>query len=405
MKHISLFSGIEGFSIAAELAGWTNIVSCEINPFGSAISKHYWPDAYHHDDIKTLNYGTINIELTRRFGVDWKNDGIIITGGFPCQPFSVAGKRKGTEDERHLWPEMLRVIREVKPTWVVGENVFGIVNWSGGLVFEQVQSDLEAEGYEVQPYVLPACGVNAPHRRDRVWFVGHRIDADTRLFGQEIGQKQSMGFEQLREERDVADTDSNGHELREHREDRQSQGEGEDEFGERERIRANIGGIGEQRDAPYTEIEQSKSEQFGQRIISEQGTRKFRGDDSAMGYGGIVADTMRRRQPGEKHGEAQPRFFAEEGFFDNWRNFPTQPPVRRGNDGLSESMVRAYFVENSGGVLTEKEIDRLVQSTFSKFYKEAIKSFGNAIVPQVAYQIFRAINEYTIYRNESRNGI
>ena len=371
MKHISLFSGIEGFSIAAELAGWTNIVSCEINPFGSAISKHYWPDAYHHDDIKTLNYDTIDIELTRRFGVDWKNDGIIITGGFPCQPYSLAGKRKGTEDERHLWPEMFRVIREVKPTWVVGENVFGIVNWSGGLVFEQVQSDLEAEGYEVQPYVLPACGVNAPHRRDRVWFVAYSESNRNRreLFRLERQDDSKWKPEKCREN-DLQYRDN--------------------------------GKVGT---TPDTEIEQSKSEQFGQRIISEQGTRKFRGDDSAMGYGGIVADTMRGRQPGEKHGEAQPRFFEEEGFFDNWRNFPTQPPVRRGNDGLSESMVRAYFVENSGGVLTEKEIDRLVQSTFSKFYKEAIKSFGNAIVPQVAYQIFRAINEYTIYRNESRNGI
>lgn len=101
----------------------------------------------------------------------------IISGGFPCQPFSHAGKRKGTDDERHLWPEMLRIIREVQPTWVVGENVSGIVNWDGGLVFEQVQADLETEGYEVTSFILPACAVNAPHRRDRVWFVAYHEPA------------------------------------------------------------------------------------------------------------------------------------------------------------------------------------------------------------------------------------
>ena len=138
MKLISLFSGIGGFELAAEWAGWQNVVSCEINPFGRQVLNHYWPNAYHHDDIKTLTFEKIDYELKQRFGENWDSDDIILTGGFPCQPYSAAGKRLGKEDERHLWPEMLRIIREVQPKWVVGENVLGLVNWSGGLVFEEV---------------------------------------------------------------------------------------------------------------------------------------------------------------------------------------------------------------------------------------------------------------------------
>lgn len=176
MIHMSLFSGIGGFELAAESVGWKNYLSCEINPFGRKVLEYYWPQSYHHTDIKTLDYATINQELTSRFGTHWRTEPIVLTGGFPCQPYSLAGKRLGTEDDRHLWPQMLRVISEIKPEWVVGENVFGIINWSGGLVFEQVQAELEAAGYTVQAYVLPAIGRDAPHRRRRVWFVAHRTN-------------------------------------------------------------------------------------------------------------------------------------------------------------------------------------------------------------------------------------
>lgn len=165
MTHASLFSGIGGFDLAAEWAGWTNAFNCEIDPFCRKVLKYHFPDAEQYGDIRTTDF-TI-----------WRDRIDVLTGGFPCQPFSLAGKRKGTEDDRYLWPEMLRVIRAVRPRWVVGENVFGIVNWSEGMVFDKVCSDLEAAGYEVQPYIIPACGVGAPHRRDRCWFVAHRTDA------------------------------------------------------------------------------------------------------------------------------------------------------------------------------------------------------------------------------------
>lgn len=161
MRHGSLFSGIGGSELAAEWMGWKNEFHCEINPFGQKILKYYWPKATTYENIKTTDFSV------------WRGKIDILTGGFPCQPYSTTGLRKGKEDERHLWPEMLRAIREIKPRWIVGENVFGIVNWNGGMVFEEVQADLEAEGYKVQAYVLPAAAVNAPHRRDRVWFVAY----------------------------------------------------------------------------------------------------------------------------------------------------------------------------------------------------------------------------------------
>lgn len=158
MTHASLFSGIGGFDLAAELSGWNNNFWCEIEPFCQKILKYYFPTSKGYEDIKTTDFRI------------WRGKIDVLTGGFPCQPFSNAGKRKGTEDNRYLWPEMLRAIREIQPGWIVGENVFGIVNWSQGMVFEQVCVDLEDEGYEVQPFVLPAAGVNAPHKKGKSIF-------------------------------------------------------------------------------------------------------------------------------------------------------------------------------------------------------------------------------------------
>jgi DNA (cytosine-5)-methyltransferase 1 len=159
-KHGSLFSGIGGFDLAAEWMGWENVFHCEWNPFGKRVLNHYWPNATSYDDITKTDFSI------HRGKID------ILTGGFPCQPYSQAGKRLGKEDDRHLWPEMLRAIREIKPRYIVGENVSGLLSWNGGLVFNEVQADLENEGYEVQPVLLPACAVKAQHRRDRIWFIG-----------------------------------------------------------------------------------------------------------------------------------------------------------------------------------------------------------------------------------------
>jgi len=292
MTHGSLFSGIGGFDLAAEWAGWTNVFHCEINPFGQKVLKYYWPNAISYDDITKTDF-TIH-----RGQID------VLTGGFPCQPFSIAGKRKGTEDHRNLWPEYFRAIKEIQPLWVVGENVPGLINWSGGLVFEQVQADLEVEGYEVWPVILPACSVNAPHRRDRVWFVAKNTKCDGRL-QRESGKKRT----EVREQRDTCTRGKVGIHLP-------------------KRTTPNTNGRGlEKRLCRFMEESPKDTD------VNE------------------LCDSF------------------------SWQNFPTQSPVRSGNDGLPS---------------------RLDGITFPKWRNESIKAYGNAIVPQVAYQIFRAINEFVI---------
>jgi len=161
MRHGSLFSGIGGFDLAAEWMGWTNVFNCELDPFPRKVLKYHFPNAIQYEDITKTDFTSHATDID------------ILSGGFPCQPYSAAGKRLGTEDERHLWPHMLRAIRQIRPTWVVGENVRGFVSWNNGLVFDEVHTELESEGYEVQSFVLPAAGINAPHKRERVWIVAY----------------------------------------------------------------------------------------------------------------------------------------------------------------------------------------------------------------------------------------
>lgn len=302
MLHISLFSGIGGFDLAAEWMGWTNIVSCEINDFGNKVLEHYWPNAYHHRDVKTLTLEKINKEL----GENWRTDDVILTGGFPCQPYSSAGKRKGKEDERHLWPEMLRVIREIKPSYIVGENVAGLLSWSGGLVFDEVHADLEASGYEVQAVVIPAAAVNAPHERDRVWFVAQSN-------GSSDGANQFRGLRQK-------DGEVNGERT--------------------QAIHDAFGSDGDERDAADT--------------MRKRYTR--------AASNGIQEMERTTSQWNDKRTWCSERTY--------WQRFPTVPPVCSRNDGLSH------------------QLDGI---TFPKWRKESIKAAGNAVVPQVVYEIFKAI--------------
>jgi len=156
LTHLDLFSGIGGFALAAKWNGYRTVAFCDNEPYAQAVLKKHWPDVPCHKDIREIR-GDLYAGVT------------LLTGGFPCQPFSVAGKQRGKTDDRYLWPEMLRVIREARPVWIIGENVAGIVN----MALDQVHIDLEAEGYEVESLIIPACGVDAPHRRDRVWIMAH----------------------------------------------------------------------------------------------------------------------------------------------------------------------------------------------------------------------------------------
>jgi DNA (cytosine-5)-methyltransferase 1 len=354
MLHISLFSGIGGFDLAAEWIGWTNVASCEIAEFPRKVLQYHFPNAYHHDDIHTLTYKKLNDELTKRFGINWRADDIILSGGFPCQPYSSAGKREGKNDSRHLWPEMLRVIREVKPTWVVGENVYGLVNWSDGLVFNEVHTDLEAEGFEVQAFVLPAAGVNAPHRRDRVWFVAYsNYNRHTAKRGK------------------IQETD-------------RIQGKHWQKMGSGKFDGANVSWFapdttGEQCSTCGTnqKIERSWSGNNGEPEIGSESSERL---DRLSGLQWNASHTNSKGfQDGIERGATERAAFEEERTksFDSprdWANFPTtQPTIRKGDDGISS---------------------RLDGITFSKWRNESIKAYGNAVVPQVVYQIFRAIQQY-----------
>jgi len=364
MTHGSLFSGIGGFDLAAEWMGWENIFHCEWNAFGQKVLKYHFPNAISYEDITKTDF-TIH-----RGRID------ILTGGFPCQPYSMAGKRLGKEDERHLWPEMLRAIREIQPRWVVGENVLGLVNWSGGLVFHEVQADLEAEGYEVQPYVLPACAVNAPHRRDRVWFVayasGNGHDAEPSSANNAIGKnnKQSRTqrkrtIEGLSDERPTPNPNGNGLNERNGNDEKQPSEGGLD--AQRNPLPSN--GNGDAADTNSAGWGQSDKEMAGksskqsdcscvQQDATDTGHTGLQGSQVNGSFGGI-------RKKSDK--------FASGCVRSNWQNFPTQSPICTGDDGLSS---------------------RLDGITFPKWRNESIKAGGNAIVPQVVHQIFKAIEQY-----------
>jgi len=164
-NHLDLFSGIGGFSLGLERTGFFQTVAfCEVDTFCKQILNKHWKGVPVYDDIKKLKGNEIEKEHGKIN---------ILTGGFPCQPYSVAGKQKGTDDDRYLWPEMFRIIRETKPEFVIAENVKGLINIQDGMVFETVCSNLESEGYEVQAFNIPAAGVGAPHKRERVWIVGY----------------------------------------------------------------------------------------------------------------------------------------------------------------------------------------------------------------------------------------
>ncbi len=223
MRHLDLFSGIGGFALATEMV-WDDVehTFCDIEPFAQAVLSKHWPNAKIYGDIRTLTADAYRIdgeagenekEAERRdeqaqpLSIG-RHQFDLLTGGFPCQPFSQAGARKGTEDSRHLWPEMLRVIREFHPRWIIGENVGGLVTWSEGLVLEQIHTDLEGEGYEVQAFIIPAVSLNAPHRRDRVWIVAHATGERKRGGSDEVygedGRQDSTGVRNSKQ----SDTDT-----------------------------------------------------------------------------------------------------------------------------------------------------------------------------------------------------
>jgi DNA (cytosine-5)-methyltransferase 1 len=312
MRHGSLFSGIGGFDLAAEWMGWTNIFHCEWMEFPRKVLDYHFPDADSHIDICKTDFKK------------YANKIDILTGGFPCQPFSLAGKRKGQDDERYLWGEMLRAIQEIKPRFVIAENVFGITNIDGGLVFQQVCVDLENEGYEVQPFIIPACAKNAPHRRDRCWFIAYNNKRN----------REEIGF--------------------------QTRGEKHLDRIEGKKYATNSNGSGTQARKVGTILGESHSKRQTRGLINDA-VQKYATNTESIG-----------RKKALEIGELERGRFRFGNKPPTWDSFPSQSPVCGGDDGIST------------------ELDGI---TFSKWRAESIKAYGNAIVPQIAYQLFQIINE------------
>lgn len=357
MTHGSLFSGVGGFDLAAEWMGWENLFHCEINEWCQKVLRFHFPKSIQYDDI------------TRTDFTPWRGKVDVLTGGFPCQPFSTAGKRRGAEDDRYLWPEMLRAIREIRPAWVIGENVAGITSMvqpgseitvesqaslfetsdketllEQEYVIETVCRDLEREGYSVQPILIPACGVGAPHKRYRVWFIASDR-SDARIEG--LRQKRKDKVHGC-----LVATDTYGEKL--------------------QKWLKNNG----------REIEEENIARLDNGVERSCCIRAFADSDnerlSTIGITDRISSEERekkRRCLMQYTSNDWPALSAE-----RWKDFPTQPPVCRRNDGLPF------------------DVDYLAIS-FTKWRQESIKAYGNAIVPQVAFEIFKAIETSTFHHS------
>lgn len=376
--HGSLFSGFDAPSIAASWMGWKNAFHCEINSFCNEILKYWFPDSEHYEDITKTDFS------------QWKGRIDVLTGGFPCQPFSLAGQRKGADDNRYLWPEMLRAIREIRPTWVIGENVAGILTMvqpgeetemgsqtalfgednrkrvllRQEYVVETICKDLEREGYSVQPLLIPACAVGAPHRRDRVFFIAHRADSG-------VEGMQRKWEDNILSGRTAPDTDSH----------RWRNGKNQQVTIAERKGTANIGTFSEDGTSSYSQC--SGSGQIYKEVQSEQpnghsfdsngGKRDVANTKSKQSERDRLEQpkdcATEQRESGRSSSENNSKYATR-----GWKNFPTQSPVCRGNDGLPFNV----------GDLT---------IPFTKWRQESVKGYGNAIVPQVILEIFKAIEE------------
>lgn len=362
MTHASLFSGIGGFDLAAKQVGWENVFHVERDPFCQSVLKHHFPNSLPYEDI------------TKFDATDFRGRVRVLSGGFPCQPFSAAGERKGDADDRHLWPEMLRVISEIMPAYVVAENVRGLLSWNAGVQFEAVQTDLGSLGYQVLPAVLPSAGVGAPHRRDRIFWIC-RLDAvdtdherDSRKPGhvsEENGEIREWYYDAQSCHAGTADApNTNGKECQrgssaseQERQEAEQRGDGIQRTTTRlskESDASNANGSGERqnhRQGKPRQLDQESAPTNATNAFSNQrpeGGRNSNRPKKAAGHSGVC--------------NAQSR---------TWEDFPTVAPICGGDDGLPQ------------------ELDGI---TIPKWRRESIKAYGNAVCVPLVKAIFEVID-------------
>lgn len=326
INHASLFSGIGGPEIAADMLGWTNLFHCEINSFCRQVLQYWWPNSKSYEDITQTNFE------------EWKGKVTVLTGGFPCQPFSTAGKRKGKQDDRFLWPHMYRAIREIQPTYVIAENVGGILSVAGNTktthmeeeatlfsqdriqesilreesesIIEEIIQGLEDCLYNAIPLFIPACAVGAPHRRYRLFIVAYFSPFDHALRSRLESRHKKEPFQQTKQ-RNTCATNT----------------------------------------LSFTNTDSWRSGEIPPLL------QKRQSDGYVTKSNGHVRTSDTSYQIGSR-----------------WEQFPTVSPVHNGYDGFPFDAHRLTI-------------------PFTRWRKESLKALGNAIVPQVIYEIFRAIEQ------------
>ena len=406
LKILDLFSGLGGFSLGLERTGsFETIAFCDNDKYSKLVLQKHWKGVKIYNDVK---------EITKeKFIADGIQFPDIITGGFPCQPFSVAGKQAGTDDDRHLWPVMFRIIQEFTPRWVIGENVKGLTNIQDGVVFETVCSNLEGEGYEVRTVNIPAAGVGAPHRRERLWIVAHRKESmvntdDVRLEQHNETKEEpswwrtSTTFEPTS---DVVDTISNdkGREIsRSYEEERGIQEEHRQDDSST-RFTSRTSSI-RQTNNGHEDMEDS-------RRTLQQGTelREKNEDEVKEGYANQhqrsgspsesnVADTYARLSNGsfeEVQSRGQTFDTSSEGSTDvanteSSLGYDNEAVTRDGGSSTQEVFGNGSSVSGEGSWWhTEPDVGRVAHGIPGRVYR--LKGLGNSIVPKIAEEIGKAI--------------
>ena len=408
MKHLDLFSGIGGFALGLQKVGFETVAFCDIEKYCQHLLKQKWNGIKIYSDVR---------EITKE---KFKADGIespeIITGGFPCQPFSVAGSRKGTDDNRHLWPEMFRIIKEFKPRWIIGENVRGIVSIQDGLVFETVCTDLESEGYEVQTFNIPAVGVGAPHKRERIWIVAN---SRCSIRGKQSSRNsESIGSRTFKKTERSTDTSkiTGSSERAETMADTESKRTGENN----ERLRSRTSGISGREGTTRIQEDVANSNTGNveagcerQRRIREENTKE-RQSNNVTGSSEVMANTnesiSRERQifgnPNDKGrgaSETRRESLQPEDRQTRTDNLGSGSEVMANtNSERQQEQCRPKSIQEEGNELEcsssqsggnfwdiEPDVGRVVNGLPGRVHR--LKGLGNAIVPQIAEEIGKAI--------------
>jgi len=380
LKVLDLFSGLGGFSLGLERTGhFETVAFCDNNKYSKLVIDKHWKGIKIYDDIK---------EITKeKFTTDGIEAPDIITGGVPCQPFSVAGKQKGTSDDRYLWPEMFRIIKAFKSKFVIVENVRGIVNIENGMVFETVCSDLESEGYEVQAFNIPAAGVGAPHRRERIWFIAVREDVANTVSNDER-REISRSYEEERriqeEHRQNNSTTGKSSRTSEIRNGDNGYETTESNVADTEGLRFR-GRSGEERGIKKNEFQQTEQKGSSFRSETERRSSQSGGDDVADTES-IGSDVRGREQhQGERSGQGEIGGASSQ---DDANSYGKRLEGFRGEHKLRNSEEEEQ-TSRDGWWSVEPNVGRVAHGVSGRVHR--LKGLGNSIVPQIVEEIGKAL--------------